>query len=141
MIKMLLLASSTLESCFITKSSCNSYWNRHWLISINIYIYWSNVTFLNCRAHANIHIVVIRCLFNCCFECFHTADCCQFLLFISLLRGKRAIYIYIFIQTPLSSFRFIRQRLLRSISLELHPGGLKRYSATLVKPQYCRILH
>ncbi len=30
-IKMLSLASSALESCFITKSSCNSYWNHHWL--------------------------------------------------------------------------------------------------------------
>ncbi len=29
-------------------------------------LYW----ILNCRTHANIHIVVIRCIFNC---CFHTA--------------------------------------------------------------------
>ncbi len=40
-------------------------------------LYWSNVTLLNCWAHANIHIVVIRCIFNC---CFHTAVsfCCLF---------------------------------------------------------------
>ncbi len=34
-------------------------------------------------------------------------------MFISLLRGKCTIYIYIFIQTPLSSFRFVRMGLKR----------------------------
>ncbi len=58
-------------------------------------LYWSNVTLLNCWAHANIHIVVIRCIFNC---CFHTAVsfCCLFRYW-----EKSAQYIYIFIQTPL----------------------------------------
>ncbi len=31
-----------------------------------------------------------------------------FVVFISILRGKRAAYIYIFIQTPLRSVRFVR---------------------------------
>ncbi len=47
-------------------------------------------------------------------------------MFISLLRGKRTIYIYIFIQTPLGSLRFEAL----SSSLELHPGGLN-YSLAL----------
>ncbi len=40
-------------------------------------LYWSNAMLLNCRAHANIHIAVIRCIFSC---CCHTAVrfCCVY---------------------------------------------------------------
>ncbi len=84
-------------------------------------LYWRMLR--NCRAHANIHIIVIRCIFNCCFECFHTAVslCCLF-------HYGAQLYIYILVQTPLCSFRFVRQHLLSCsealTSLELHPGGL-----------------
>ncbi len=102
-------------------------------------LYWS--TLLKSRAPANIHIIVIRCIFNCCFECFHTAVsfCC-----VSLLRGKRAIYIYISIQTPLSSFRFVRLGLKRCLLLNCIQEGwtiVLRSRATLVKLQYCKLLH
>ncbi len=49
-------------------------------------LYWS--TLLNCRAHANIHIVVIRCLFNC---------SCQVLLCLFRYWEESAQYIYLHI--------------------------------------------
>ncbi len=51
---------------------------------------FTGVTLLNCRAHANIHIVVIRCIFNC---CFHTAVsfCCVYFV---TERKARNIYIH-----------------------------------------------
>ncbi len=58
-------------------------------------LYWSIL--LNCRAHANIHIVVIRCILTAALSAFTLLS--VFVVFISLLRGKRAAYIYIFIQT------------------------------------------
>ncbi len=54
---------------------------------------------------------------KCCFDCF------QSLLFVSLLRGKRTIYIYIFIQTPLTGFRFVQLALQdgwASLALQRH---------------------
>ncbi len=52
-------------------------------------LYWS--TLLNCRAHANIHIIVIRCIFNC---CFHPAVsfCCVYFV---TERKARNIYLHI----------------------------------------------
>ncbi len=65
-------------------------------------------------------------------------------MFISFLRGKRAAYIYIFIQTPLNSFRFVRLgRVKRCLLLNCVQESwttVSRYSATLVKLQYCRLL-
>ncbi len=64
---------------------------------IKYYINQRAVTGLYCRAHANIHIAVIKCVFNCCFN--------SFVVFIYLLWGQRTAYSYIFIQTLLGSFR------------------------------------
>ncbi len=63
------------------------------------------------RAHAKIHIVVIRLLFNCCFECFHTA-----VSFFCLFRywEESTQYIFTYSSKRRSSFRFIRQHLLWS---------------------------
>ncbi len=77
---------------------------------------------LNCKAHANIHIVVIRCI-----VAFTLLS--VFVAFISLLKGKRAAYIYIFIQTPFK-FGCTFSEVLCVSSLELHPGGLN-YSLVL----------
>ncbi len=55
-------------------------------------LYWS--TLLKSRAPTNICIVVIRCIFNCCFECFHTAVsfCCVYFV---TERKARNIYLHI----------------------------------------------
>ncbi len=96
-------------------------------------LYWSKLTLLNyCRAHANIHIVVIRCIFN---SSVHTAVsfCCVYFVF-----ERKASSIY---------FRFDRLCWsAEALSLLLNCvqerwTTFSRYSATLVKLQYCRLLH
>ncbi len=82
---------------------------------------WPDFTgVLNCRAHANSHIFLIRCIFNCCFECFHTA-----VSFCCLIRYWEESAQYIF---TYSSKR--RSGLGVCSSLKLHPGGLN-YSLAL----------
>ncbi len=76
---------------------------------------------LYCRSRANIHFAVIIL----------TAAFTQlsvFVLFISLWRGKRVAYIYIFHPNTAQKLQ-VRSAGFGS-SLELHPGGLK-YSLAL----------
>ncbi len=87
-------------------------------------LYWSNVTLLNCRAHANIHIVVIRCIFNC---CFHTAVsfCCLFRYW-----EESAQYIFTYSSKRRSSLDAVALKCCVCSSLDLPPGGLN-YSLAL----------
>ncbi len=90
-------------------------------------LYWSKLTLLNyCRAHANIHIVVIRCIFN---SSVHTAVsfCCVYFVFE---RKASSIYLHIHPNTA-------QQLQVRSSgsaealsSLKLRPGELN-YSLAL----------
>ncbi len=90
-------------------------------------LYWS--TLLNCRAHANIHIVVIRCIFNCLFECIHTAVsfCCVYFI---TERKARNIYL---LNHPIPNAAQVRLNfaLKRCVSsLKLHPGAELHSCAT-----------
>ncbi len=84
-------------------------------------------------------VPVIRCFPNCCFLT-------VFAVFILLLRGKHTAYIYILIQTPLSGVRFgcVFSEALCLLLLNYIQEGRDTvlcYSASLVRPHYCRLLH
>ncbi len=87
-------------------------------------LYWS--TLLKSRAPANIHIIVIRCIFNCCFECFHTA-----VSFCCFVTERKACNIYLHIHPNTAQQLQVRSAGFEALSsLELHPGGLN-YSLAL----------
>ncbi len=85
----------------------------------------------NCRARVNIHITVIRCVFNC---CFHTvvSFCCVYFV---IERKVHSIYLHINpnaaqqlqVRPTASALKHCM-----SFSLELHPGGLN-YSLALYR--------
>ncbi len=81
---------------------------------------WPDFTgVLNCRAHVNTHIVVITCIFNC---CFHTAVS---LLCLFHYWEESTQYIFTYSsKCRSSSATFCSEALCVSSSLELHPGEL-----------------
>ncbi len=82
-------------------------------------------------------VPVSRCFPNCCFLT-------VFAVFILLLRGKHTAY-YILIQTPLSGFRFgcVCSEALCLLLNYIQEGRdtVLCYSASLVRPHYCRLSH
>ncbi len=78
---------NTVKQLELRLSICIKYCiNKHYVTGI----YWS--TLLNCRAHANIHIVVIRCIYKLCKLLL--SHCCQFLLCLFRYWEESAQYIF-----------------------------------------------
>ncbi len=86
-------------------------------------LYWSNITLLNCRAHANIHIVVIGCIFL-----LLLSHCCKFLLCLFHYWEESAQHIFTYSSKHRSaasgSFGWVWSTEAMSSSLKLHPGDL-----------------
>ncbi len=91
-------------------------------------LYWS--TLLNCRAHANIHIFVTRCIKKICKLLL--SHYCQFLLCLFRYWEESAQYIFTYSSKHRSaasgSFRWVWSAVLSSV--ELYSGGLN-YSLAL----------